>query len=248
MPKEMTRASKLLASSMLVLANVCGGASLILFAVFLGGRWPQVVRLRWPDGPALLLDGLLSLAFFLQHSGMVRRRLRSRMANVVPPLYHGALYSVVSGLALTLLVVVWQPTGTHLLNLQGPLRWAAHGCSLLAIAGFAWGLYALRSFDFFGLAPIRAQLRGRPAPSPAFVVRGPYRWVRHPLYLCVLVLIWARPDLTADRLLFDVLFTIWICVGAALEEADLVADFGDAYRDYRRKVPMLIPWRGPAAP
>jgi protein-S-isoprenylcysteine O-methyltransferase Ste14 len=244
----MTRASKLLASSMLVLANVCGGASLILFAVFLGGRWPQIVRLRWPDGAALLLDGLLSLAFFLQHSGMVRRRLRSRMANVVPPLYHGALYSVVSGLALTLLVVVWQPTGTHLLNLQGPLRWAAHGCSLLAIAGFAWGLYALRSFDFFGLAPIRARLRGRPAPRPAFVVRGPYRWVRHPLYLCVLVLIWARPDLTADRLLFDVLFTIWICVGAALEEADLVADFGDAYRDYRRKVPMLIPWRCPAAP
>jgi hypothetical protein len=45
----------------------------------------------------------------------------------------------------------------------------------------------------------------------------------------------------------DVLWTAWICVGAVLEEADLLADFGDAYRDYRRKVPMLIPWRGPAA-
>jgi protein-S-isoprenylcysteine O-methyltransferase Ste14 len=57
----------------------------------------------------------------------------------------------------------------------------------------------------------------------------------------VLVLIWASPELTADRLLFNVLWTAWIVVGTILEETDLVADFGDVYRDYQRKVPMLIP-------
>jgi len=76
------------------------------------------------------------------------------------------------------------------------------------------------------------------------MVRGPYRWVWHPLYLCVLVLIWASLELTADRLLFNVLWTAWMVVGAILEERDLLADFGEVYRDYQRKVPMLIPWRG----
>jgi protein-S-isoprenylcysteine O-methyltransferase Ste14 len=69
--------------------------------------------------------------------------------------------------------------------------------------------------------------------------------MRHPLYFGVLLIIWANPDVTADRLLFDILWTAWICVGAWLEEADLLRDFGDAYERYRRKVPILIPWRGP---
>ena len=66
--------------------------------------------------------------------------------------------------------------------------------------------------------------------------------MRHPLYLAVIVLIWACPDMTADRLLFNVLWTAWIVVGTVLEEVDLIAELGDEYREYRRTVPMLIPW------
>ncbi len=57
-------------------------------------------------------------------------------------------------------------------------------------------------------------------------------------------MLWSCPDLPADRLLFNVLWTVWICVGAVLEEADLVADFGEKYIDYQSKVPMWIPWGG----
>ena len=69
--------------------------------------------------------------------------------------------------------------------------------------------------------------------------------LRHPLYFFVLLLIWSCPDLTVDRLLFNVLWTAWIFVGTCLEERDLVAEFGDAYRRYQESVPMLIPWRRP---
>jgi protein-S-isoprenylcysteine O-methyltransferase Ste14 len=56
-------------------------------------------------------------------------------------------------------------------------------------------------------------------------------------------MIWSYPDMTLDRLLFNLLFTIWIVMGTLLEERGLVAAYGEAYRSYRRKVPMLIPWR-----
>ena len=59
------------------------------------------------------------------------------------------------------------------------------------------------------------------------------------------MLIWSSPDLTLDRLLFNVLFTTWIVIGTLLEERDLVAEFNEAYRDYQRNVPMLIPWKTP---
>lgn len=74
-----------------------------------------------------------------------------------------------------------------------------------------------------------------------FVVRGLYRWVRHPLYLFMILMIWSCPDLTSDRLLFNGLWTVWIVIGSILEERDLVSEFGNAYREYQRKVPMLIP-------
>ena len=127
------------------------------------------------------------------------------------------------------------------------LSWSRRALSVLAVAVFVWSAVALKGFDPLGLGPIRAHLRGRTSRPPRFAARGPYRWVRHPLYACVIVLIWSAPDLTADRLLFDVLWTIWICAGTVWEERDLVAEFGETYEQYRRRVPMLFPWRGFAA-
>jgi len=66
---------------------------------------------------------------------------------------------------------------------------------------------ALGSFDTFGLRPILDRLRGMDSPPLPFTVRGPYRWVRHLLYSFCLLMIWSCPDLTADRLLFNVFWT-----------------------------------------
>jgi methanethiol S-methyltransferase len=206
------------------------------------------VRLGFSDTVVLLWDAILSMAFFLQHSGMVRKAFRARMAVFVPQRYQGAIYSIASGVVLIIVVVLWQRSEMQLLRLEGLPLWIARGCSLLAILIFAWSIHALGSFDMFGLRPIKSHIHGQSNLPSEFVVRGPYRWVRHPLYLCVLVLIWASPDLTADRLLFNVLWTVWIVVGTILEETDLLADFGDVYRDYQRKVPMLFPWRGRMQP
>jgi protein-S-isoprenylcysteine O-methyltransferase Ste14 len=57
------------------------------------------------------------------------------------------------------------------------------------------------------------------------------------------VLFWSCPSLTADRLLFNILWTAWVVMGTILEERDLVDDFGDSYRDYQANVPMLVPHR-----
>jgi len=191
---------------------------------------------------ALAWDSLLAVVFFVQHSGMIRRGLRARLSPVIPAHYHGALFTIVSGIVLTTLVVFWQPSGSSVYELKGPVRLLMRGFFFMAVAGLGWGVYALRQFDPFGGGALRAYLSGKPLRPQQFVARGPYLWVRHPFYFFVLVMIWSCPDLTGDRLLFNILWTLWICVGAVLEEADLVAQFGEAYRAYRRRVPMLIPW------
>jgi protein-S-isoprenylcysteine O-methyltransferase Ste14 len=232
-------------SWVLVSAIITGGGSMLLFGVFLFFGPLRLIHMGWSEPATLAWDGLLSLVFFVQHSSMLRRGFRQRLARIIPPHYHGALYAISSGFALTAVVIFWQSSSIGLYALEGVPRWLVRGLFCLAMAGMAWGARALQSFDPMGLSAFRAHVRGKQSPPQHLVIRGPYWWVRHPLYLFSILLIWACPDVTADRLLFNVLWTAWIYVGSILEEADLVAEFGETYRDYRRRVPRLVPWRVP---
>jgi len=238
----MLKTTRLFDYLVMLLAILFGGGSLILFVTSVSSH---LVQLHFPEVAVLVWDTVLSLIFFLQHSGMVRRPFRHWLSGFIADRYQRAVYAIASGVALSLVAVLWQPSDVHLFTLQGPLAWIVRSLGLLAVAGFMWGVISLRSsFDMLGLAPLRSHLRGSPdGPSP-FVVRGPYRWVRHPLYLCMLLLFWSNTDWTADRLLFNLLWTGWVIAGTMWEEADLVAEFGDTYRNYQYAVPMLIPWRG----
>lgn len=227
------------------LSAVIGGGSLLLFGAFLIAGPFTVIRFDVSEVQALIWNGFLSMLFFIQHSGMIRAAFRTWLFSAIPCYYHPAIYAIVSGMVLTIVVMLWQTSQAVLFRIQGPLQVLPRAISLLAIAGFAWGVLALGAFDAFGRIPIVVHLRGKQFRSPAFVLRGPYLWVRHPLYFFVLVLIWSTPDMTSDRLLFNVLWTFWIILGSYLEEKDLVAAFGERYRDYQKAVPMLLPWRGP---
>ena len=230
---------------MIVISILIGGGSLLLFGVFLVTGPFTIVHFYASEHQVLLWDGFLSLLFFIQHSGMIRTSFRDRLALIMPRYYHASTYAIASGIALTALVLCWQPSQTVLYEVTGLLRLLARAISVVAVVGISWGVRALGNFDTFGLDPIRAYLRGRPLRPSNLVVRGPYLWVRHPLYFFMLALIWSCPDVNSDRLLFNVLWTLWVVLGSYLEEKDLVVEFGERYCQYQKKVPMLLPWKGP---
>ncbi len=241
----MTARSEAALALTAALAVAVGGGALLLFAIYLFAGFQRLVDLDLEPLPALLWDAGLSAVFFLQHSGMVRRPVRGRVATAVGEPLVGVVYSVASGAALLACLVLWQPVGEPIVSLGQVGSGLARLLFLLGIAGFFWGVKALGSFDTFGLQPVLDRIRRRAAKpeSQPLAIRGPYRWVRHPLYLFALMLFWSAPEITADRLLFNVLWTCWVVAGTILEERDLVAQFGDAYVEYQREVPMLLPWR-----
>ncbi len=225
---------------LVVLSFGIGVGSLIIFTVFLFIGPFGITDLRLGLPQALTLNVCLCAAFFVQHSGMIRKTTRRWMSRVIPERYYGVLFSIASGITLLALVLLWQETKPVLVSADGIYRWAFRAVFFLAIAGQVWATWALRSADLFGTEAVLRHSVSTSPPEP-MIVRGPYRWVRHPVYTTTLMMIWSFPDLTADRLLFNVLFTGWIIIGTFLEERDLVENYGDAYRNYQRRVPMLIP-------
>ena len=237
----MPDASRVPAYFLLVLAYLLGCASLGLFGLFLWfGPFPMTyLNLSAPQ--ILSFDALLAMAFFVQHSGMIRRSFRARLAALLPAHYQPAFYAIVSGVMLILLPLLWQPTPLGLLTLRGPLRWLVRGAFLAAMAGMDRGFGSLRHFDPLGAGPLLAHLQAKPAPEMPLIIRGAYRWVRYPIYASFLSMVWGSPNVTVDRLLFNILWSVWMVVGTRFEERDLVAEFGGAYRKYQRSVPMLLP-------
>jgi methanethiol S-methyltransferase len=222
------------------LSRILSGGSMIAFAVFLYVGHLNLVNLGLEETQALLLNTSLSLAFFLQHSGMVRKSFNDFLSGFLPEAYNKAIYSIASGIFLFLVVIFWQGT-SGLFEAEGITYIFMRIFYILAIVGFIWGTKALGFFDPSGIKSILDYQKGRKPRLVVFTVKGPYRWVRHPLYLFMMVMIWSCPNLTTDRLLFNILWSVWIITGTILEERDLVEQFGDAYRKYQQNVSMLFP-------
>jgi methanethiol S-methyltransferase len=218
-----------------------GGVSLLLTTMFVFYGSLGLVKLRLEESVTLALDASLSFAFFFQHSFMIRNAYQRWSAGLIGEKYFGASYTIASSIVLIVLVVFWQTSSYTTYSADGALRLVFRATFMLSIVGLMWGIVSLGSFDSFGVGPIRKGTRPPTITQDVLKTCGPYRWVRHPLYLCSITMIWSCPDLTADRVLFNLLWTGWIVLGTMLEERDLVARFGHDYRIYQARVPMLIP-------
>lgn len=217
----------------------------IMFGFFLFISSFTVVKFHLSERVTLLLDAFLSIIFFLQHSILVRPGIKRGLAKVIPEEYYSAFYGLTSGIALLLLLVFWQKSSTIIASADGIGYWILRGLFCICLVGFFWGNKALGSFDVLGVKRLMRYISKRRDKQQQIMAKGPYSWVRHPLYLFLIIMIWSCPVLTLDRLIFNILWTIWIVLGTYLEDRDLHREFGSHYRAYSARVPMLIPYRIP---
>ncbi len=219
-----------------------------LYAIGFIGGFAVPTRLdgpgRGPVASALAINAALLTLFALQHSVMARPWFKDAWTRIVPEPAERSTYVLLSSLALILLFWQWRP--------MGGVVWSVEDLTgrlvLRGLFAFGWALvlmctFLINHFDLFGLRQIWLHLIGKPYTRLRFVTPGPYRLVRHPLYVGWLFAFWATPTMTVAHLVFAVATTAYILVAIQLEERDLVREHGNAYEQYRQGVPMLLPLR-----
>ncbi|HEY7641847.1 MAG TPA: hypothetical protein VH814_19105 [Steroidobacteraceae bacterium] len=217
-----------------------------LYAIgFVGNLWvPKSMdsAREVPFTLGLLIDlGLLGL-FAVQHSVMARPGFKRWWTRFVPAAAERSTYVLFSSLALIAMFFYWQPLGGVVWDVSAPLGKA------MLYGGFAFGwalvlvsTFLINHFDLFGLRQVWLELLGKPYTQLKFGTPLFYRYVRHPLYLGWFFAFWATPTMTVTHLVFALATSAYILIAIQLEERDLVEAHPE-YADYRRRVPMLVPF------
>lgn len=192
---------------------------------------------------ALLVDCALLLLFACQHSLMARARFKAWWSRIVPQPVERSTYVLVSSLLLLFLFRHWQPIAAVVWEVRYPI--AQRIVEVLFWLGWivaAHSSFLIDHWDFLGLRQVWIYARGKPYEPVQFKMPDLYRHVRHPVMMGILTALWAAPVMSLGHLVFAAMSTLYILAGIRLEERDLVALYGEAYREYRRRVPMLIPF------
>lgn len=226
---------------------VCYLIFLVTFVYAIGFIGNFLVPRSIDSGPetswarALVVNAALLGLFAIQHSIMARQWFKAAWTKIVPKPVERSTYVLFSSVALLLLFWKWQPMGVVIWSVDNTIgQGALHS---LYAAGWLIVFVAtclINHFDLFGLRQVWLNLVGRTDEPVGFRTPGPYRLIRHPLYLGWLMVFWSTPVMTLAHLVFALATTAYIFIAIQFEERDLMRAHKE-YAEYRRRVPMILP-------
>lgn len=204
--------------------TACAYAYLVVWAS------PAVGAGAWTS---VAINTALFTVFALHHSLFAREALKGQVARVVPDRLLRSFYVWIASLLLLVVLALWQP-------IAAGDAWAVTGWRAVVHASVQLGGVWLIARSVATIDPLELAGIKPPSGSDSLQIAGPYRWVRHPLYLGWLLAVFGAAHMTADRLTFAAITSAYLFVAIPWEERSLLRMFGEPYARYQRTVRWRI--------
>ena len=180
------------------------------------------------------------------HSGMISLTVNEYLKNRLGSYYkfYRLFYNLV---ALTTLI----PLILYSLSLKGLVlfRWEGHmtivqiALLIIVMSLFISGGLKYDMLQFLGIRQIKSgKSHSTLSKSGDIDTSGILSLTRHPWYLAAIIFVWIDyREMYVSTLIVNIILTIYLVIGTALEERKLIIELGDNYRDYKDRVSMLLP-------
>jgi len=193
-----------------------------------------------------LIISAIFLAYFVLHSLTASLWMKQKVARCCPALipWYRLLFNLLATLlALPLAWIAWHYPGEPLWHWQGIAFYLANGLALAALLALLISPQLYDMQEFLGLRQLQSKTTAI-HDLEHFHISPFHRYVRHPWYFLILLILWTR-DMHSNQLLIYTLVTLYLFIGSRLEERKLIAYHGEAYREYRKRVAGLapLPWK-----
>ena len=235
---------------LLILAYGLGGYILatLSIAYFAGFFADFLVPKGINDGvPGALLPSIavnlgLIWLFGLHHSTAARRWFKARLTRIVPQHMERATYLYTTTIFAVVLFTFWKPIPITVWRVEstGPV-FAIYALYLAVWAMMFASTCHFGHFGFFGLQQVWDRFLERAPMAVPFASKYLYGLVRHPISLGWMLAPWFTPHMTVGQLVFAFGATVYVLAATPFEEADLIEEIGEKYRNYRKEVPAFVP-------
>jgi methanethiol S-methyltransferase len=197
----------------------------------------------WTAVRAAAINTVLFAVFALHHSLCARDSIKSRIARGVPERLLRSFYVWTASALLLGVLAMWQPVAGDVYHVTGWPSFVHAAVQLSGLWLIARSVAQISPLELAGIKHAPASGVGSASnvstASNTLQVGGPYKWVRHPLYLGWLLALFGAAHMTGDRAAFAAISTAYLLVAIPWEERSLLHVFGEPYARYQR----LVRWR-----
>lgn len=190
-------------------------------------------------GP-LWIDWITATMFGVVHSALLHPKVRGTISEWIAAPFYGLFFTVITCAALLVMILSWQSSPTVWWEIGGPGRWLIDACWFGSWVGLFYSMWLNGLGYQSGWTPWSHWVRRQQIPPRKFNPRGAFRFMRHPVYLSFLGLVWFTPIMTPDRAILTAVWTAYVFVGSYLKDERMAYFLGDSYRQYQARVPGYI--------
>ncbi len=174
----------------------------------------------------------------------VKQRITDKIGNKIA--FYRLFFNVSSILIFVAVYFLSPKPNIIIYDLQFPYDIIIFGIQILGIIGLFWSGSYLHLKEFLGITQIERYFNGTYSPDDLdehheLVIKGPFKYTRHPLYFFSIIVLGFRPTMDLFYLVFFLCMLIYFYIGSIYEEKNLEKRYGKSYLNYKKNTPRLIP-------